>query len=568
MTVCAVLLAGLAATAAPASADHEQAGAEYPVDHVGAADGILARFPKYSVITSIVPDDTRRQVFTTGTPGLSVVSTDQTTPMRTAPGVVKPQTATMLPDGRHLVALEWGGHRADIIDAATLRVTRYVQFDGDVCPQSAVSVSGLVFFSYALCEEGTGEDADVWETALGAFDPTTGHTTLGLRTFADDFPAGLTPIPGQAAFIAGTEHHSTPYTYVFETTGGASPTLTQRAELMQYDLQRGAVSPDGTRLVAPVLEPGGVPIYSTADLSLIGRYNTLDDTVINPAPTGTAFRSDGRLAVQLNGTHWTDVMIFGSTDTERRIRSLDYGYGPGAAITSRYAGVEFGAVDAYVVTYTNTDFPMLRRVRSGSATPMSLSTDRVSYRTGAPAIVTVRLARAATNRQVRLYVTEAGGARRLVAQGNVDGTGQFRARLPMRRNVTLQADFAGDLSHGSATAARRVPVAARTAVSVTPGRLRTGWVTVRPRTHPTVQLRVFSPNPGGCASARVQRLAGGHWRTIRTTNCLPLDRASATNLRINGTYAAGTRLRVAARFNGSAANTPSPWTWARIKYRR
>jgi hypothetical protein len=548
------------------------------VDYVQDQD-VVSPLPEFAMAggetlqMSVLPDETHGQVFVAGGRLVAVAlnGSRRRTEVADISGIDR---MVMLPAEPDLVGAEYTTHQLVVVDTRTDTVARHLPLGDTVCPVDLAATAGLVFFSYVDCD--TPSDLTRFTSqGVGAVDPSTGRVTLSLlHGFYGSPGASLLAIPGQDALAVAVTFGSS-YTAVYGVTGGSSPALTERVRQPDalFGAFESAISPDGHEIVTNGGSGGFYTAYSTTTLQPLGQYDAATSPG-TPGGEGVAIRHDGRVMATFYAPYSPDAYFFKQDDWSTRQRVVDYGppdpssvVGPPIRLVAG-GSPAFGALDAYLVTTDGEDqHPDLRRLRAGPAAGLTITTDRSVYTYGDLVHVAVTLASGTASRAVALYFTPRGGAARLIDRGAVDATTRrLLARLPVSTNGTLEATYVGDDNYAANVATKAVAVAAEVHLSLAHATRSQHWTSIAPHARKTVQAQVIPGNPGTCVSFRLDRLLHGRWKAVRTHTCSRIDRAHRAAW-VFHTPARG-RLRVAARFAGSASSGGSAWSYLRLRIKR
>jgi len=505
-----------------------------------------------SVFKDILVDQAAGHVFVSG--GSLVAADLDGNVLGPIPGISSARQMVLSPDGSKLIVTN--GDFITVVDPVALSVIENIPAGVESCPEGVAVASGKVFFTYGDC---------VGTPGLGALDLATKVVTTGLSTGVAPWRAVLVSVTGAPSLIAarfdGADTYDPNNVVLLDTTGGTTPTSTVRVtKEFQYDVFDLALTSDGSAVV--VAAPGiGDPIYSTADLSLLGTYP--DDGI----PAAVAIRGDGVVATGSIGSD-TDIDVrFFPAGSSVAVRKVDFGYTRVPSLQTidvQKRGLAFGAARAYAVTSNG----QLRTLTAGPSAVVKIATDKSVYSYGSTATVTATIASPTTNRSIRIYSKPTGLATVLVASGQVDDTGKFVFHATnLTRNRTFQAVFDGDDGFAPASATLAIKVRAKTTIS-TGSTSKSGYFhKLRHSPAPTISVAVYPSKPTTtCVKFVVQIYRSGGWRSFGSIAC---PKRSTTTGRYGVTmydFPVGVRLRVQAIYPTTSLNASFTSAWYYILF--
>jgi len=182
---------------------------------------------------------------------------------------------------------------------------------------------------------------------------------------------------------------------------------------------------------------------------------------------------------------------------------------------------------------------------------ISVSAPVTDSRYGARVTITVTLVPSAGDRKVSLYAAPYGGARKLVAAGNVDAQGKWYPTYPVTSQTTFTAVFAGDARTAPASASLTLNVYAQVASRLT-GYYQTsssGSGISYAVFHAAGTLSLYSTvtpgKPGECLEPETEQYDKGvGWHADTKYGCDELDGASHDIAPFSLSQAAGDRYRI------------------------
>jgi FlaG/FlaF family flagellin (archaellin) len=206
------------------------------------------------------------------------------------------------------------------------------------------------------------------------------------------------------------------------------------------------------------------------------------------------------------------------------------------------------------------------RFLSSSTLELTISARQVNYKRFVTVKAHLDVYAEAGNKMIEIYKTPLGGTKTLVASGEFDDSGNFSARVQMKKKTTFMAEWAGDqyfLPATSNTKVVEVRVITKTKLSGhygTSGRYKLYHAGDDPK-----QTGTVIPNHAGKRLDFVAQVSvGGNWVTIATAR--PRIRASGSvSLRLIDP-APGYNYRARNSFDGDRDHLgdSSPWAYFRV----
>jgi hypothetical protein len=269
-------------------------------------------------------DEARQRIYITGGTGTSdlIVTDLEGDNLRTLQGIVPGGAGMELsPDGSKLYVAASDSDGITVVDLATFQTSWQWTGNSDgtkTCPYDITFAVGQLWFSWGCDNAPAGIGRVDLETGAHSLMVTEGDGNI--RSLLGS-PARLGTVPGQPNIVIAAETDSSPAPlYRFEAT---STRLIMRAQTwakggFAYDLE---FTPDGSGMIIPTGSPYYHAVYSTTDLTEVGRYQT------DPYPNAVAIRDDGLVVAGINGSYEKDVWVFepgGSTP----IATYEFGHLP------------------------------------------------------------------------------------------------------------------------------------------------------------------------------------------------------------------------------------------------
>jgi hypothetical protein len=465
-------------------------------------------------------------------------------------------------DSSTLYAVQSDTQRILEIDTTSLASTS-VPTRATTTPYDIAEASGLIVFSYG--------DSNEYGTNLGVLDPAT--NTLTYHLLPDWTWYGVLDLESEPALpgkvVAGELGGSA--LKVYDVSAGPTPAVTKAAETtvgLGAELRDLTLTPDGGRVyVAATGGHGGYrwQVFSSADLAEQSPYSSFD------FPTSVAVRADGLFAGGQGSQSRTITLFKPGSHTMWRTYYWPGNYNDSNQLVER--SLVFGTERLYAVT---SDIygrhQVLRVITPRNATHLSITPSVGTTGYNRTVSLSVHLDSASPVREVAVFATPLGGARRLVARGHVDADGNFNAQSTVKRLTAFTVVFAGDADNdpGSVTTTVKVRAGVRTTMIGT--RRHIGNYAIYRAGQRAVSRALVQPNHAGqCVffEAEYTEIAGGNWRTLGSTKCVRLDTRSRGTafLDTNANYR-GIRVRFRAIWHGDDANLKSRSNWAYARFVR
>ncbi|GAA1939147.1 hypothetical protein GCM10009837_76660 [Streptomyces durmitorensis] len=182
-------------------------------------------------------------------------------------------------DSGQVYAAVAGLNRIVAVDTSSYAQSASYKLDGAEKPRTLAMASGKLWFGYGSGGGGIGS------LDLSGAEPVVALGQDGEASFYAAPELGSDPDSG--VLVAGEKDISTGELTVYDVSG-PKPELKVTKSVDGAFFDDIAVSPDGTQIVTASGAPYYHPVYSTEDLSPIGRYNSGDyGAAVDIAPDGT-----------------------------------------------------------------------------------------------------------------------------------------------------------------------------------------------------------------------------------------------------------------------------------------
>jgi hypothetical protein len=186
------------------------------------------------------------------------------------------------------------------------------------------------------------------------------------------------------------------------------------------------------------------------------------------------------------------------------------------------------------------------------ATTLTLDRNKSIFEYGTTVAFTATLGATKSNRQVELWIEEAGSDTiRLLKKGTVNSAGKFGASLRLTRNTTVTAKFTGDDGYAarSVTSVVYTKVKVSTSISKQYKTKKIGskkYYYFRTSKDPRFMV-VMTAYRGRWHRIVVQRYKGGKWQAY-SAQYFPVDDYGRSYLTFTGSYPAGSKWRVRSEY--------------------
>ncbi len=495
-------------------------------------------------IQDLVVDQSHGRVFLSG--GALVTADLTAAPTGTVAGITAARQMALTPDGTQLVVANADG--LTVVDTATASVVRTIPTGPNSCPDAIAPAAGRMFFSYGDCPAGT--------PGLGAVDLGTDTVTKNISTgsvvLAADQAVVLESVaaaPDVLVLRAGST------LAVLDATAVILPTVVVRTSksFVGGPGRSVALNPAGTEIVTDAGFEAPIRAFSTIDLSTVRDYPLSE-------PGGTAFRSDGRLALSPGKN--VNVSLFAPNGTY--LKSM--GFLPSmTAVADR--GLAFGSERLYAaaIDYSGeTPVFSLYLAPVGPPAALKILADRTIYRYKQIAVITVYLQASTPSRTVKVYKRMTTGQTTLLKTLSVpSSTGKTSFQVQVTKNFALRAEFAGDSEYAAVAKERHVSARSLvTASSASTSYTSDGFHRLKGSPAPTVTFTLAPAKQGVCIEISAITYVNGHWVTFGAAKCLYTTSNSRVSVRLVG-FPSGRKVSVSARAKATSTNLESEW----VKYR-
>ncbi|MFF1699600.1 WD40 repeat domain-containing protein [Streptomyces sp. NPDC058257] len=411
----------------------------------------------------VLVDGEHQRVYVSDPKGGKIVVTDYAgTVKATLDGLPDVEGLVLSPDSGQVYAAVAGLNRIVSVETSSYTQSASYALDGAEKPRTLALASGKLWFGY-------GPDA---EGGIGSLD------------FSGDEPVVALGQDGGARFYAAPELGSDPDSGILV----AGEKVTSDDTLTVYDVSGPkpevkvsksveggffddiAVSPDGTQIVTASGAPYYHPVYSTKDLSPLGRYDSgTYGAAVDIAP-------DGTVAAGTFSWYGPDVHIYrqGKWSKVREYEFPNTGGGSGgdtlaegslawAPDGSRLFAVSENSQGAFSLRVLNDPVKSLptltvdaptKAPRAKSLTVTGKLTDTAGLPAGTELAVT------------RTDVESPDGKKLPAVKTKADGSFSFTNTPPAGGKVKYKVAYAGDATHAAASATDTVDVS-RTATKLT-----------------------------------------------------------------------------------------------------
>ncbi|WP_055702651.1 WD40 repeat domain-containing protein [Streptomyces silaceus] len=411
----------------------------------------------------VLVDGEHQRVYVSDPRGGKIVVTDYAgTVKATLDGLPDVEGLVLSPDSRQVYAAVSGLNRIVSVETSTYTQSASYALDGAEKPRTLALASGKLWFGY-----GPDAQGGIGSLDLSGDEPV---VALGQDDGASFYAAPeLGSDPDSGILVAGEKATSDDTLTVYDVSG-PKPTTVASKSVEGGFFDDIAVSPDGTQVVTASGAPYYHPVYSTKDLSPVGRYDSGDyGAAVDIAP-------DGTVAAGTFSWYRPDVHIYKQGQWSK-VREYDFpNTGGGSGGDTLAEGGLAWAPDGsklFAVSYNSADVYSLRVL---DAPAKSLPKLTVSAPEKAPRAkeltVTGKLAGTEIPAGTPLTVTRtdvdspAPGKALPSVKTAADGSFSFKDTPPAGGKVTYKVAYAGDATHTAASASDSVEVS-RTAPKLT-----------------------------------------------------------------------------------------------------
>ncbi len=509
----------------------------------------------------MVFDGANQHVFITGSPGLgnsSIVVTDYTGAIVTTI-TGEAGAGGLAIDGSTLYVARCGWGVIDTIDLTTLTKTGSITAAaGGTCDIGIAG--GRVWFS-----------TDYQWGTLTSVTLATPHVTASYGSYYGAVFATAADAPN--LLVVGEAGQSPTYTYAFDTSGGGlTPTGSSMDLGGAANLGQMSLTSDGAKMYMASGSPYQGQAFALPGFAAAGVYPTA------PYPTAIAVTAVGsHVAVGEDGIYNPDVWLFAS-DSSTPMWKYDFN---STSDTVYQGGIGFTPDESALFVLSGDvsfDHTLKLSVFSGptkASGSLTLTASRSTATYGQSVTLTAHLGTASANHSVSIYALPVGGARRLIATGEVAGDGTFSSSTTLARTTTFTAEWAGDSTYRLARSAGRtvgVHVVMASALSSSYGRAGAYHLYHYHASCPSngTQCPIFAaavkPNHAGkSVTFTLQRLTSSGWRIVGTA-AVRLNSNSVAAVRFRYAPASkGHSYRLKAVYAGDADHLGGSTAWSYLR---
>ncbi|MFD4478569.1 Ig-like domain repeat protein [Streptomyces sp. NPDC058471] len=407
----------------------------------------------------VLVDGAHQRVYVSDPVEGKIVVTDYTGAVKaTLDGLPDVDGLALSPDSGQVYAAVAGLDRIVSVDTSSYTQSASYKLDGAERPRTLAMASGKLWFGY-------GPDA---EGGIGSLDLSGGGPVVALGQDGDaSFYAApeLGSDPDSGVLVAGEKETSNDSLTVYDVSG-PKPELRVTKSVEGGFFDDIAVSPDGTQIVTASGSPYYHPVYSTEDLSPLGRYNSGDyGSAVDIAPDGTV--AAGTFSWYGPDVHiyqqgkWSKVREYEFPNTSGSSGGdtlVDGGlaWAPDGSRLFAVSDNGDGAFSLRVLTEPGKSLPALtvaapdEAKRARSLTVTGTLTDTAPLPAGTELSVT------------RTDIESPGGKKLPAVKTEADGSFSLTDTPPAGGKVTYKVAYAGDSTHAAASASDTVEVSRST----------------------------------------------------------------------------------------------------------
>lgn len=448
-------------------------------------------------------------------------------------------------DGSKVYVALGGADAVGVIDISTLTMTT-ISTGTETCPFDVAETAGRLWYSYGC-----------WGGNIGYIDLANANANHPAVRTGFSYPPFIESSPALPDELVIASRGISPGSLEIATvTEGETAGLTTQLATTAYASWALRISPDGARILVTGY---GHQVFLTSDLSTDGMYESGGAT-----PIALAIRPDGMVAGGTSGgLNVPDVFVFKSGS---RTVYRTYDFGPMSTLAP--FGLAFGATRLYAVLDNHPGL-LLRVITPRAASRVSIKASRTTYNFDATAKVTVHLTTGSSNKHVAVYAKPYGRAEKLIKTGNVDGSGNLVATLPVRRRTTFRVAYSGDASHDSAQGTVTVAVRARVTPRLENSFARSGKYYLVRASRDAALVGVVAPNHAGdCLYFTAYYYTGVTWRYFAGTGCVHMTPRSVATGLLDGRDLVGMKIRMRAEWRGDTENAAKPSEWRYVRFVR
>ncbi|MEU1018831.1 WD40 repeat domain-containing protein [Streptomyces sp. NPDC005898] len=414
-------------------------------------------------VGDVLVDAAHQRVYVSDPKGGKLVVTDYAgTVKATLDGLPDVDGLVLSPDSRQVLAAVAGLNRIVSVETTSYTQSASYALDGAEKPRTLARAGGKLWFGY-----GPSGAGGIGSLDLSGDEPVVALGQDGEASFYAAPELGSDPDSG--LLVAGEKETSADALTVYDVSG-PEPQLRVTKSVEGGFFDDIAVSPDGTQVVTASGSPYYHPVYSTKDLSPLGRYDSGDyGAAVDIAP-------DGTVAAGTSSWYGPDVHIYrqGEWSKVREYEFPNTGQSSGGD-TLAEGGLAWAPDGSRLFAVTsNSEGVFSLRVLTDPA--KSRPTLKVEAPPKAPRAerLTVKgtLAGADLPAGIPLAVTredlESPDGKALAeVRTKADGSFSFTDTPPAGGKVTYRVTYAGDATHAAVTASDSVEVSrSRTALTL------------------------------------------------------------------------------------------------------
>ncbi|MGW7079262.1 YncE family protein [Streptomyces sp. NPDC054866] len=408
----------------------------------------------------VLVDGEHQRVYVSDPRGGKIVVTDYAGAVKaTLDGLPDVEGLALSPDSGQVYAAVAGLNRIVSVETSSYTQSASYALDGAEKPRTLALASGKLWFGY-------GPDA---EGGIGSLDLSGAEPVVALGQDGDaSFYAApeLGSDPDSGILVAGEKATSNDTLTVYDVSG-PKPELKVSKSVEGSFFDDIAVSPDGTQIVTASGAPYYHPVYSTKDLSPLGRYDSGDyGTAVDIAP-------DGTVAAGTSSWYAPDVHIYrqGKWSKVREYEFPNTGNSSGADTLadgglawapdgSRLFAVSEnsqGAFSLRVLTEPGKSLPKLT-VTAPAKAPRAKSLTVTGKITDSAAPLPAGTELTVT----RTDIESSDGKKLPVVKTKADGSFSLTDTPPAGGKVKYKVAYAGDAAHAAASGSDTVDVSRST----------------------------------------------------------------------------------------------------------
>ncbi|MGV9881888.1 YncE family protein [Streptomyces sp. NPDC003006] len=403
----------------------------------------------------VLVDGKHQRVYVSDPKGGKIVVTDYAgTVKATLDGLPDVEGLALSPDSGQVYAAVAGLNRIVSVETTSYSQSASYALDGAEKPRTLALASGKLWFGYGPSAAG----------GIGSLDLAGEEPVVALDQDGDvSFYAApeLGSDPDSGILVAGEKATSSDALTVYDVSG-PKPEVRVSKSVEGSFFDDIAVSPDGTQIVTASGSPYYHPVYSTKDLSPVGRYDSGDyGAAVDIAP-------DGTVAAGTSSWYRPDVHVYRQGQWSK-VREYDFpntGQSSGAD-TLAEGGLAWAPDGSrlFAVTSNSNDVFSLRVLTDPAKSLPKLTVEAPAKAPRAKQLtVKGKLTGAGLPAGTVLAVTRtdvespAPGKELPPVRTKADGSFSFTDTPPAGGKVTYKVAYAGDATHAAASASDTVEV--------------------------------------------------------------------------------------------------------------